>query len=192
MAHSISAAYTKEKRDELYTPKVLVDAIRPRVESWYYSRYPGMKRDPIIWCPFDLETSEFCFMLREMKIDYVASHIDTGQDFFKWEPPQWDLAISNPPFSRKLDVFRRLYDLKKPFAMVMNTMALNYHEVIDFFVDHPVEMMFVNKRVSYDGHPSSFGSMYVCRDFLMNDIECVRIPHNNANKDFVPSRMYAN
>jgi hypothetical protein len=185
MAHSVSAAYTKEKRDDLFTPKVLVEAIKPQLES-YVKRHS----QSIVWCPFDLESSEFCYMLRDMKIDYVASHIDTGQDFFKWEPKKWDIAISNPPFSRKLDVFKRLYDFKKPFAMVMNMMALGYHEIIDFFVDHPVELLFVNKRVSFNGSPSSFGSGYVCRDFLKNDVEFVRIPHNNANYKFEPSRMY--
>jgi hypothetical protein len=51
--------------------------------------------------------------------------------------------------------------------------------------------MFFNKRVSYDGNPSSFGSCYVCRHFLPQKIICQRIMNNNTDKHFIPSAMYS-
>lgn len=102
----------------------------------------------------------------------------------------WDIAVSNPPFSRKLDVFKRLDSLGKPWAMVMNTMALNYMEVGDYFADGQIQIMIPNKRVSFNGKPSSFNSSFVCRSFLPRDLMFCRVANCNSGKDYVPSRMY--
>ena len=48
------------------------------------------------------------------------SHIGTGQDFLQYEPQEdYDYIISNPPFSKKDAILKRLYELKKPFAILM-------------------------------------------------------------------------
>jgi hypothetical protein len=171
------------KTDELYTPKILVDIITPYVDFKYND-------DSIIWLPFDTEQSEFAYMCKDNHYNYVASHIDTGQDFFKWEPEKWDFIVSNPPFSKKLDVFKRLIDIGKPFALIMNVMALNYQEIINFFVDYPVELLFVDKKISFNGNKSSFASCYVCKDFLPEQLIFKHIDNTNSGKYFVPSRMY--
>ena len=58
----------------------------------------------IIWCPFDTCHSEFVLHLQEAGFQVKYSHISTGQDFFAYEPDCWDIIVSNPPFSRKMDV----------------------------------------------------------------------------------------
>jgi hypothetical protein len=68
-------------------------------------------------------------------------------------------------------------------------MALNYHEIINYFVENEPEIMFFDKRVSFNGKPSSFGSCYVCRNFLTQKIICHSLPHNNTGKNFIGSRM---
>ena len=49
----------------------------------------------------------------------VRSSLAEGQDFFSYEPEQWDIMISNPPFSKKDDVLQRAYELGKPFALLL-------------------------------------------------------------------------
>jgi len=56
------------------------------------------------------------------------------QGFFEYEPERYDFIVSNPPFTRKLEVLSRLYLLGKPFAMVLPLPMLNYQEVGDFFL----------------------------------------------------------
>lgn len=191
MAHSIKAA-CKNKNDELYTPKILVEAIQPYLDNCYQKLKKKFKRDPIIWLPFDKENSEFVYLCKKHHYKYVFSHkdIDNG-DFFKYEPKQWDLAVSNPPFSKKLDVFKRLNKLDKPWAMIMNIMALNYQCIGNYFVDNPCQMLIVDKRISFNGHTSSFNSSYICgKGFLgKNDLIFKHIANNNTNKFFKPSRM---
>jgi hypothetical protein len=181
---------TFNKNDELYTPPILVEPILEYIEDFADVNNCSSSLPLIIWCPFDKKDSEFVKILS--KIDYVKvvySHIDDGHDFFEYEPEEWDIAISNPPFSRKKEVFERLFKLHKPFAMVMNLMAINYQEIGNLFVDKDVQMLIPDKKVSFNGHTSSFCSGYICKDFLPRDLIFCHLENNNTGKDFIPSSM---
>ena len=148
-----------------------------------------LKREPIIWLPFDTKDSEFVSFCKRHRFKYVNSHIWDGKDFFKYQPKVWDIALSNPPFSLKLDVFKRLNEFKKPWAMLTNIMCLNYQEIGYYFSDNPCQMLIVDKRISFDGNPSSFNTSYICNNFLPRDLIFVHVPNNNAKKYFIPSKM---
>ena len=149
-----------------------------------------LKREPIIWLPFDTEDSEYVKFCEKHNFHYVNSHIWNNQDFFEYEPEKWDIAISNPPFSKKLDIFKRLNSFGKPWAMLTNIMCLNYQEIGHYFADNPCQLLIVDKRVSFDGSPSSFNSSYICNHFLPKDLIFIHIDHNNAKNNFVPSSMF--
>lgn len=168
------------KKDEYYTPSILVMPI---------IKY--LKPNSTIWCPFDTENSEFVICFREHGFKVIHSHIWNGQDFFEYEPQEtYDYIISNPPFSKKLKVLDRLYKLDKPFAMVMGLPILNYQEVGEFFLDHPLQLLIVDKKVSFDGNTASFNNSYFCNGILPKSIIFCDIDNNNANTYYTPSRMY--
>ena len=167
------------KKDEYYTPKILVDVIIPYIP-----------KDKTIWCPFDTEHSEFVIALQDNGNKVIHSHIIEGKDFFTYEPDGYDYIISNPPFTKKLKVFDRLYRLNKPFAMVCGLPILNYQEVGEFFLDKDLQLLIVDKKVSFDGNTASFNNSYFCRNILPKDIVFTHIDNNNSNKYFVPSRMH--
>ena len=122
------------KKDEYYTPRILVEPI---------VKY--LKPKSTIWCPFDTKDSEFVRCFEENGFDVIYSHIWLGQDFFTYTPSKdYDYIISNPPFSRKLDVLDRLYNIGKPFAMVMGLPILNYQEVGNFFLDNMNQVFMEN------------------------------------------------
>jgi hypothetical protein len=191
MAHSIAQAYKKQKTDELYTPKILVNVILNHVYNWKLVHFHIDYRPLTICCPFDTVDSEFVIAFKKEGWTVKYGHISTGEDFFTHDYGEWDLCISNPPFSRKLEVMQRLNEIGRPWAMVTNMMCLNYHEIIEYFVKYPVELLFVDKRVSFDGNPSSFGSGYICRNFLAHGVEFCHIENNNAKQYFIPSNMYS-
>ena len=86
----------------------------------YYAVDPLVKYIPKgkkIWCPFDKAWSAFVQILKKDNI-VLYSHIDEGQDFFNYQPDDFDLIISNPPFSVKDQVLERCYTLGKPFALL--------------------------------------------------------------------------
>jgi hypothetical protein len=192
MAKSINQCFKNRKkgnvRDELYTPKCLVDIIIPYLYQWINNK----KINPVIWSPFDVEISEFCYAWREHGFKYICSHINTGQDFFEYQPEFFDLVISNPPFSKKLDVYKRLNKLKKPWAMIGNIMQFNYMEIGNYFADNAFQLLIPDKRISFDGNPSSFCSGYICKDFLPKDLIFIHMKNCNSREDFIPSRMFLN
>lgn len=166
------------KNDERYTPPILVKPILNYI-----------KPNSIVWCPFDTEDSEFVILLKEAGHKVIYSHIDLGQDFFEYEPKEYDYVISNPPFSRKLEVLDRLYKLNKPFAMLMNLECLNYQVVGEFFLDKELELLIVDKKVSFDGNTASFNTSYFCHDILPKQLMFTHLEHNNIGNNFVGSRM---
>lgn len=167
------------EKDEYYTPPILVEPIL---------RF--LKPHSTIWCPFDTADSVFVIALQKDGHKVIYSHIWLGQDFFEYEPTEpYDYIISNPPFSRKLEVLERLYKLDKPFAMVMGLPILNYQEVGEFFLDKHLQLLIVDKKVSFDGNTASFNNSYFCNGILPQDLMFAHLEHNNSGKNFVGSRM---
>lgn len=171
----------KSKNDERYTPPILVKPILKYI-----------KQNSTIWCPFDTKDSEFVIQLQEAGHKVIYSHIDLGQDFFEYEPNEnYDYIISNPPFSRKLEVLDRLYKLNKSFAMLMNIECLNYQVVGEFFLNKPLQLLIVDKKVSFDGNTASFNTSYFCNDMLPKDLIFEHLENNNTGINFVGSKMKA-
>lgn len=167
------------EKDEYYTPPILVEPI-----------IQYLKPNSTIWCPFDTEDSEFVIMLKENGFKVIYSHIWLGQDFFEYEPKEhYDYIISNPPFTRKLEVFKRLYKLNKPFAMICGLPILNYQEIGEFFVGKKLQLLIVDKKVSFDGNTASFNNSYFCYNILPQDIIFCHLENNNSKGNFKGSRM---
>lgn len=171
----------KNKNDERYTPPILV---KPILEF--------IPKDKIVWCPFDTDNSEFVIAFRERGNKVIATHICNGIDFFKYTPEEFDYIVSNPPFTEKLRVLDRLYNLGKPFALLLNIECLNYQVVGKFFLEHPLQLLIVDKKVSFDGNTSSFNSSYFCNKMLPKDLMFVHLEHNNSGNNFIGSRMTIN
>jgi hypothetical protein len=168
-----------KKQDEYYTPKILIEPLIKYI-----------KPNSTIWCPFDKQNSEYVIELsKHFKVIY--SHIDDN-DFFDYEPENYDYIISNPPFSKKLKILERLYKLNKPFAVLLGLPILNYQEIGNFFLDKELQLLIFDKKVSFDGNTASFNSSYFCHNFLPKDLIFHSLPHNNSNKNYKASAMYIN
>lgn len=178
MSNWLSKSKFNEK-DEYYTPPILVKPI-----------LDFLKPNSVIWCPFDTELSEFVILLKAAGHKVINSHIWRGQDFFKYEPSEpYDYIISNPPFTKKLEVFKRLYKLNKPFAMVCGLPILNYQEIGEFFLDKELQLLIVDKKVSFDGNTASFNNSYFCKGILPRDLMFYHLENNNSKEHFVGSKM---
>jgi hypothetical protein len=156
---------TKES-DEQYTPAY---AVKPIIEY--------IKPNSVIWCPFDTEQSEYVQLLRAKGFKVISSHIDNGQDFFKYEPEEeYDCIISNAPFSLKDEVLRRLYELNKPFAILLPLSSLQGRKRFKYL--EGCQALIFDKRINFfnDWETKevlkgiSFASIYVCKDFLPKDL----------------------
>lgn len=114
MSNSQTILYSKGQNDECMTPEY---GVKPIIKY--------IPKDKIVWCPFDKEDSEFVkqFLANGYKVTF--SHIDYGQDFYTYEPNEWDVIVSNPPFTNKRKIFERALSFGKPFALIMSNTWLN-------------------------------------------------------------------
>jgi len=93
--------------------------------------------------------------------------------------PDCDLIISNPPYSIKGAVFERLFQIGKPFAMLVGVVGLFESDSrFEMFKNNEFEIMYFNRRVAYfrdykEQKPSlspPFSSVYVCHRLLPKQI----------------------
>lgn len=108
--------------DEQYTPKETVELLLNHI---------GHLHGKTIWCPFDRNDSQFVQVLRSHGYKVVNSHIDYGQDFFEYEPKEWDCIISNPPYHNKRKFWERCCDLGKPFLLLLPVNILSDSLIVE-------------------------------------------------------------
>ena len=156
------------KNDEFYTP---LYAIKPIVKY--------LKEGATVWCPFDTEDSLYVKYLSHKGFNVIHTHIVNGQDFFNMEIPDCDYIISNPPYSLKGEVLHRLFELNKPFAMLLGVVGIFESQFrFNMFRDNKFEVMYFDKRVSYFKDYSEqkpalnppFSSAYFCSNILPQQI----------------------
>ena len=161
--------YSAGKNDECYTPAY---AVQPILEY--------IPKDAVVWCPFDTPDSEFVKLISQTNV-VVNSHLESGQDFFECEPQQWDIIVSNPPFTNKRAFFQRALDLGKPFALLMANTWLNDRAPMQLFEERGLQLLLLDRRTEFVQPNATvsgkitFSSSYFCCDLLPRDIIIKRI-----------------
>jgi hypothetical protein len=79
----------------------------------------------------------------------TASDIITGENFFDYEPAQWDCIVTNPPYTLKYRWLERCYALGKPFALLLPVETLGAKTAQEFFRNCGLEVIFLDKRVNF-------------------------------------------
>lgn len=156
--------YSEGKNDECYTPESAVNVIKKYISD-----------DLIVWCPFDKEYSNFVKILSKTN-KVIYSHIDEGKDFYNYEPENYDVIVSNPPFSNKRKIFERALSLNKPFALIMSNTWLNDSAPKQLFKDKDLQLLMFEQRMKFIkpngeqmGSPT-FSSSFYCYNFLPKQI----------------------
>jgi hypothetical protein len=87
--------------------------------------------------------------------------------------------VSNPPYSKKAEVFEKLFELNIPFAMLVGVVGLfESQKRFSMFKNNDFEIMYFNKRIAYfrdyqEQKPSlnpPFSSVYICKGMLPKQI----------------------
>ena len=156
--------YSEGNNDECYTPKYGVTPILKYIP-----------KDAKVWCPFDTIDSEFVKQISKQN-EVVFTHIQYGQDFLTYEPDNWDVIVSNPPFTNKRKFFERALSFNKPFALIMTNTWLNDSAPKQLFKDKDLQLLMFDKRMKFlspDGRANdkiTFSSSYYCWNFLPQQI----------------------
>ena len=99
-------------------------------------------RPMTVWLPFNDRGKAFDIVLRK----HGHKVICTDGDFFTTEPPRGTQAvISNPPFSKKKDVLKRLDTLGIKYALIVPLLFLNDGTPMDY----ATQIMMFRKRMYF-------------------------------------------
>jgi len=157
--------YSGGNNDECWTPAYGVTPILKYIP-----------KDAKVWCPFDTKESEFVKQIGAQNL-VISTHISTGQDFLTYTPNfEWDVIVSNPPFTNKRKFFERALLFNKPFALIMTNTWLNDSAPKQLFKDKDLQLLMFDKRMKFhspDGRPNdkiTFSSSYYCWNFLPKQI----------------------
>lgn len=158
-------AKTDKQSDETYTPRIAVLPLLKYID-----------KSKIIWCPFDDNDSEYVKVFQENGYQVIYSHIDNGENFFYYEPEYYDVIISNPPFSIKDDILKRLDELGKPYAVLLPLPTLQGQKRFQYL--QGAQALIFDKRINFYRDKDkkevqkgvSFASIYICKKFLPQDL----------------------
>lgn len=166
--------------DEVYTP--------------FYAVEPLLKyipKDKIIWCPFDEEWSAYYQLFNENGYKVIRSSLKDGHDFFQYEPSEhYDIIISNPPFSKKDKILERLYELNKPFAILLPLNSLQGKRRYLSF-QKGIQLLAFDGRVNFHTNNNfktftkgnHFASAYFCKEILPKDLILEKL--NQYDKELI-------
>ena len=170
--------YKFNKNDEYYTPAYAVYPIAQHI-----------KEKSTVYCPFDTKDSEFVKVLNELGHNVIFGHIQDGKDFFLEEIPNCDYIISNPPYSLKNEVFKKLFESKIPFAMLINFQGIFDHkDRFKMIKNNRTEMLWLSPRVNYiklDDSKSGvpFQSGYLCSGIFENQLNFESLKKSDSDKN---------
>lgn len=154
---SQSILYSSGSNDECYTPDY---GVKPIIKY--------IPKDAVVWCPFDKADSEYVKQLIDNGNRVLSTHIDNGQDFYKYEPNEhWDIIVSNPPFTNKRKIFERALSFNKPFALLMSNTWLNDSAPKQLFLNKQLQLLMFDKRIKFINNgiinnKITFSSSYYC------------------------------
>ncbi len=127
------------KNDECYTE---TEAIEFLLEF--------IPKNKIIWECTDFGESKITKVLRKNGFIVKTSHIKNEQDYFNYEPDEWDICITNPPFSIKTQFLKRAFELGKPFMFLLPLTTLEGKARSELYRKHDFSIVVPNKRFEFD------------------------------------------
>lgn len=151
--------------DECLTPRYAVTPIIKYLEDRDYSN---------ILCPFDKDDSFYVRELKFLGFNVTNSHLETMDFFNITDFSNIDCIVSNPPFSIKDKVLKRLYEVEKPFAILLPQNSLQAIGRVNLFMEYGLEYLGFDKRINFytNGDMTKwrkgnhFASGYFCKDVL--------------------------
>jgi len=146
--------------DEYYTPPeaaALIERYLPKGKTIYEAAY-GM--------------GHLANYLRECGYTVVG---DPEWDYLTTDFSDYDIAVTNPPYSLKNEFLQRAYQLGKPFAFLMPADTAVGLQRFPLFERYGVELLIPSRRVNYiiDGSKrgsSNFNSFWFCWGVLPRPI----------------------
>ena len=148
---SLNTKIIKLKKDDDYqTPKPVFESIQHLIP-----------KDKVIWESFYGNGNSGKY-LKELGFK-VESH---DVDFFDDQKFNFDIIISNPPYSIKAKVFKKLSEIDKPFMMLVPVSTMTKQYLKKYFKDK-IQIVIPERRIQFikDGVQTNrcfFDTVWIC------------------------------
>lgn len=135
------------ERDKCQTPPYALDPL-----------LPFLSKDVRIWEPACGELHLYD-ALADKGHRVIATDLYDGPeyDFFEYQPEQWDIQLTNPPFSLKYKWLERSYALGKPFALLVPVEILGSVTAQNMMKEHGFEIMLLDQRIDFKMPSAGWG-----------------------------------
>lgn len=159
--------------DELYTPAYAVKPLLPYLEYFdEINRYrQNIPKRIVIWeCTG--KGSTITAVLKAHRFNIKETHIDNGIDFLKDDPPfNYDIIVSNPPYSQKNLFLKRAFELGKPFAFLLPINTLTTEIRGKLFRKYGIQVLILDKRIDYTGKKNPWqNTSWFCSGLLYEQL----------------------
>lgn len=158
--------YVPQGHDLCQTPPYAIDPLLPYLDVYWTVWEPAAGEGLLVEALFDSGFTEV-----------AATDIQTGKNFFEFEPPHFDAIITNPPFSLKYRWLERCYELGKPFALLLPVEVLGAKTAQQLMQKYGFEIMLLDQRVDFkmpnkgwEGAGSQFPVLWLCWDILPQQV----------------------
>ena len=142
----------------------------------------NFNKDKIIWCPFDTDNSNIVIALKNKGYNVINTHKDLGQDFLTFNPTfNFDIMISNPPFSKRTKFFNKINSYNKPYIMLQPIMFFNNNSMIRELIKDSNRYRFIFPNYSMGfivksgfeykekNKTTAFYSFWLCKDMFLDN-----------------------
>jgi hypothetical protein len=131
-------------KDECYTTKSEAEKL-----CKYLTDNKMISKDLIIWMPFDNELSNIYKSFEKNGYKIELSNLELGLDFYNYEPKKWDIIITNPPFSKRTNLMKRLVGFGKPFIILQATQFFNNQFCVNMLSKHDFKFILPSCRMNF-------------------------------------------
>lgn len=161
------------KNDELYTPEY---AIRPLLK---YLK----NKNITIWECTDYGASNITKVLIDGGFKVIKTH-KKDFDFLNDTPNfDFDMIITNPPYSLKDEFIKKCYEYKRPFALLLPITSLEGIERGKMFRENGIELLVFDRRCNfiYNNAKKSnwFNTSWFCWNVLPKQLIFEELNKNN-------------
>ena len=139
------------KNDELYTPEYAVKPLLKYLSFMYGDRRIDVKsnKKPIIWECTDYGSSNITKILKDNGYGVVTTH-KKDFDFLKDIPEfNFDMIITNPPYSLKDEFIKKCYEYNKPFCLLLPLTSLEGIGRGKMFRQNGIELLVFDRRCNF-------------------------------------------
>jgi hypothetical protein len=171
--------YTKMScpHDECYTTSAESEKL-----VLFLEKNNSINKNMIIWLPFDTERSNIYKSLHDKGYTTLLSSLEHGQDFYEYEPQKWDIIISNPPFSDRTSLLKRIITFDKPFIILQGTQFFNNKHAIKLLCNNIFKFIMPEDRMNFltyhekenqimsSKHSCAFYSFWLCYKFPLTNV----------------------